>query len=575
MRLAWILLALATPSLAQGTPPFAIHVVDAATGRGVPMVELEATSHLVWVTDSNGFAAIDEPELEGTSAFFHIRSHGYTFPKDRFGYAGARCLVRRGTTKKVKLGRNNIAERLYRLTGSGIYSDSVKLGRAVPTKNAVRNGGVFGQDSVVNAIYKGKLFWFWGDTNRASYPLGNFAVSGATSLLPKDGGLPPDRGVDLTYFVNKRGFSRPMCKIEGRGPVWIFGLMVVEHEGKERMLTHFSRMKNLGTRLEHGIVVYDDAQERFVKTKVFPLASNLHPGGNPVRVGEWFYFPNPYPTARVRARYEDILDVDMYEAFGYHDGAWRWKGGTRKRSARRPQKLPKGIQNWMGLRDVETGKAIKGHGGTIHWNAHRKKWVMIALETFGRSMLGEVWFAEADTLMGPWGYARRIVTHKSYSFYNVKQHPYFDEDGGRRIYFEGTYTAMFSGAKTKTPRYDYNQIMYRLDLDDERLKLPVPVYEVEGEAGTLDGPTVTRRKLWSKVRHTPYWMMRGRGASLQNAEKPLPAQVRLYVWRDDQGRPRLRTLLDPPGEGWKREAKPAFYAWPAPTTHPPVMETPR
>ena len=37
------------------------------------------------------------------------------------------------------------------------------------------------------------------------------------------------------------------------------------------------------------------------------------------------------------------------------------------------------------------------------------------------------------------------------------------------VYFEGTYTASFSDAKERTPRYDYNQIMYRLNLDDPRL----------------------------------------------------------------------------------------------------------
>ncbi len=73
--------------------------------------------------------------------------------------------------------------------------------------------------------------------------------------------------------------------------------------------------------------------------------------------------------------------------------------------------------------------------------------------------------------MGPWEKARRIVTHDHYSFYNVKQHPYFDREGGRTLYFEGTYTATFSGNPDRTPRYDYNQVMYRLDLADPRLGL--------------------------------------------------------------------------------------------------------
>jgi len=51
----------------------------------------------------------------------------------------------------------------------------------------------------------------------------------------------------------------------------------------------------------------------------------------------------------------------------------------------------------------------------------------------------------------------------------VVQHSFFDQEGGRIIYFEGTYTASFSGARELTPRYDYNQILYRLRLDDPRL----------------------------------------------------------------------------------------------------------
>ena len=63
----------------------------------------------------------------------------------------------------------------------------------------------------------------------------------------------------------------------------------------------------------------------------------------------------------------------------------------------------------------------------------------------------------------------RIVTHDDYSFYNVRHHPYFDGEGGRYLYFEGTYTRTFSDTETATPRYDYNQVMYRLDLADPRL----------------------------------------------------------------------------------------------------------
>src|SRR5262249_3282025 len=102
----------------------------------------------------------------------------------------------------------------------------------------------------------------------------------------------------------------------------------------------------------------------------------------------------------------------------------------------------------------------------------------IAVQSGGTSMLGEVWYASADTPVGPWHYAVKVVTHERYSFYNPKQHPMFDRDGGRRIYFEGTYTHTFSGNPDARPRYDYNQDLYRLDLGDPRLALPVAVYDV-------------------------------------------------------------------------------------------------
>jgi hypothetical protein len=133
----------------------------------------------------------------------------------------------------------------------------------------------------------------------------------------------------------------------------------------------------------------------------------------------------------------------------------------------------------LNLRDVDTGKPVVAHGGSVYWNNYRTRWVLIAVESYGtKSALGEIWFAEADTPVGPWVYARKILGHDKYSFYNPKQHPMFAKDGGRVIFFEGTYTTTFSGNPETTPRYDYNQIMYQLDLSDPRLALPVAIYDV-------------------------------------------------------------------------------------------------
>lgn len=125
------------------------------------------------------------------------------------------------------------------------------------------------------------------------------------------------------------------------------------------------------------------------------------------------------------------------------------------------------------IKDAVTGSDIIFHTGSIVWNEYRKRFVLIGLQVAhdktSPSYLGEIWYAESDALTGPWGKAIKVASHPSYSFYNPIHHSFFDREDGRIIYFEGTYTNQFSGNPVGTPRYDYNQIMYRLDLDDPRL----------------------------------------------------------------------------------------------------------
>ncbi len=124
------------------------------------------------------------------------------------------------------------------------------------------------------------------------------------------------------------------------------------------------------------------------------------------------------------------------------------------------------------LVDADSERKIQHRPGSVRWNGYRKRWIAIFGEAYGESsLLGEMWYAEAAEVTGPWPRAKKIVTHDRYSFYTVTQHDFMDGAGGRYVYFEGTYIKMFSQTRVKTPRYDYNQIMYRLDLDDPRLKM--------------------------------------------------------------------------------------------------------
>jgi hypothetical protein len=497
-------------SLAGAAEPHVLHVVDDATGRGVPLVELKTVNKIRYYTDSNGVVAFDEPGLLGQRVFFHVASHGYEYPKDGFGYRGVAVETRPGQTTVIKVKRVNVAERLYRITGAGIYDQTVRAGKLAPapppTTAPVFNGGVLGQDTVETIEWKGKLFWFWGDTDRAAYPLGQFSTSGATSQLPGKGGLDPSVGVNLKYWVDKDGFSKKMVQgVKKEGPTWISGLMVLKDPtGVERMVADYVTVKSLAEALERGLVVWDEKHEQFGPLTTYPIDERLHPNAQPLRVSfeyegaaaeDLLYFPMPHPVIRVKAEWKAVLDPHQYEAFTPakpgarwkkgetipldRDAAgklvWAWKKDTWPVEEKEQEELIKAGQMkadeaWYRMKD-DQGQRVHMHAGTVSWNAYRKRWVMVAHQMAGKpSFLGEVWYSEAANPWGPFERAVKVVTHDKYTFYNVVHHPQFDQQGGKLIYLEGTYTNSFSGNDEMTPRYDYNQIMYRLDLSDGRLK---------------------------------------------------------------------------------------------------------
>lgn len=489
---------------------FRIQVIDAQTKRGIPLVELETTNCIRYQTDSNGLVAFYEPGLMDQKVFFSVSSHGYEFAKDGFGIAGRQLDVKPGGRATLEMKRINIAERLYRLTGGGIYRDTVLLGEKPPTAEPLLNGRVFGQDSILNVIYKDTLYWFWGDTGWPAYPLGNFDMTGATSRLPDQGGLDPDVGVNLQYLLREDGFTRKMTPMEGDGPTWAWGYCTIKENGQERMVAGYSKIKGASMQTyRRGLCMFDDAKGYMDHVADWPLSHPIKPGGHalPARLGgqDYIFYEIPFPLIRVRATLENMKDITRFEAFTClkegttvkdaqidrgPDGTARytWKRNTPVLSAKEERELVeagklKADEVLLHLQDADSGKPISPHAGSIYWNNYRKRWVLIDSELMGTSMLGEIWYAEADSPLGPWVYARKVVTHDKYSFYNPKQHPYFAKDNGRVIYFEGTYTELFSGAPVKTPRYDYNQIMYRMDLADPRPAVPTPVYELTGPGG--------------------------------------------------------------------------------------------
>lgn len=475
---------------------FGIQVVDAETGRGVPLVELKTTGDLLYYTDSSGWVAFEEPGLMGREVYFHVATPGYEHKKDGFGFRGVRTTPKPGETTTVKVQRTQIAERMYRLTGQGIHRDAALLGKPFPANVPNLNAGVVGQDSVQTAPFQGKLFWLWGDTNVPGYPLGNFHTTCAFSPLPGKEGFDPEKGIPYRYFMAGENDKEPeqeslrkMAPSKEPGPMWLFGLFSIpDGDGAETLVTHFSRHPSLERIAEHGLMQFDPALGRFKKIRDLPLSEKWrHPQGNAFKApgdggdGEYVYFCAPFAHTRVRARWADAIDPAKYEAFAFDPKTkeYRWTTEQPPTTQEDERKLLT-----AGTMPAEKARyrldaverrfhSVILHGGSIAWNEYRKKWTILGNAKGGKdsaSYLGEMWYGESDSPTGPWGQAIQVATHPNYTFYNPRQHPFMQVDGGRRIYFEGTYTKTFSNNPVGTPRYEYNQILYRLDLDDYRLK---------------------------------------------------------------------------------------------------------
>lgn len=493
----------ATPAgAAPPAAPIGIQVVDAETSRGIPQVILESSLGTRHVTDNHGLVAFDEPIARHQDVFFKPTSDGYSFSAPGLAMGGAVLKAEPGSSATLVMQREMIAQRLYRITGAGLYKDTLALGHSAPIDEPLINAGVLGQDSALCALYGGRQFWIWGDTGRFGHPLrANFRATGAFSDLPTSGGLPAATGINLHYLQND-GTVKAMVPLrpDDRSAVyWLTALMnVPDDDGRERLLAWYNRITMPGmVTVERGLLEYDPKREEFAEVLDYPTTAPLQPAGHAVRHHDYIYFTGG-ELMRVPATYRAATNPAAYEALTClaSDGAfstatariardahgrveYRWRAGAAPTGPGQQRELVEAglmTEDECLFRpyDAATGQPFRPHGSHTVYHPARRKWIMITSELGGTSMLGEAWYLEADAPEGPWHRAVKVLTHAGYSFYNPLIHAeYFThstaEDAQRFLYFEGTYTKMFSGVEVPTPYYDYNQVMYRVDLDDARL----------------------------------------------------------------------------------------------------------
>lgn len=437
---------------ADGVTPAAcrIEIVEAGSGWPVPLVELRTTHQMRFVSDNAGVIAFDAPELMGRETWFDVQGHGYEIPKDGFGYRGVRLKPEPGKTLRVEVQRRIIAKRLGRITGAGMFSESQELGQELDW----RETGVLGCDSIQNAVHRGKMFWLWGDTTLAHYPLGIFdSTSATTPIRPLTSFEPPVR-LKLDFFTNEKGQPRAVAKMPGSGPTWITAYVSLpDKTGVPRLVASYSKITPPLEAYEFGLCVWNEQTANFERVRTLWTKSEQTPKRPPVPEGhpsfwkdetgrEWVLFGDPFPRLRCPATFEAWQDSNSWEVL------------TPQASLLSPD-----------------GETVKPHTGHIAWNEWRQRWVAVFMEAFGKpSAFGELWYAEAKSPTGPWGPAVKILSHDNYTFYNPRLHPELTPTNSPVLLFEGTYTMTFADRPQPTPRYDYNQMLYRLDLNDPQLR---------------------------------------------------------------------------------------------------------
>jgi len=450
----WILLATAwllLDGVAEASQPCRIEVVEKESGWPVPLVELRTTHHVRLVSDNAGVIAFDLPELMGRETWFEVLGHGYEVPEDGFGARGVRLTPQPGQTLKVEVTRTIIAKRLGRLTGAGLFAESQKLGREL----AWRESGVLGCDSVQNAVYRGKLFWFWGDTNVAHHALGIYHSTGATSATEPLKRFQPPVRLPFEHFTNEEGAPRAVAQMPGDYATWLVGVVSLpDRKGETRLVASYSKSKPPMEIYQWGLCAWNDAEARFEPHRVVWTKSQENPKPPPMPKGhavhwedaagkKWVLFGDPLPKLRLPAEFEAWQDTSTWEVLEPQ------------------QSVPSAVD----------GKPVRPQSGSIAWHAWRKRWVTVFVQLFGQpSAFGEVWYAEADSPTGPWGKAVKILSHANYTYYNPRIRTECTAADSPVLLFEGTYTQQFADRPQPTPRYDYNQILYRLDLDDPGLK---------------------------------------------------------------------------------------------------------
>ena len=363
---------------------------------------------------------------------------------------------------------------------------------------------VFGSDSVLNAVHRGKVYWFWGDTNRPSYPLGLFNVPGAVSDLPSKGALDPEAGVDLDYFTDGKGLAKETARMPGKGPTWLTALVpLTDAAGRERLYASYVKVEPPLKVYARGLAVFDDDKEEFEELSDWDMQAPAFPSGHAFRRTEngvdWIYFANPYPLTRVQAspdhfRRGGLRDVHLLTgrvAPRRPDPGPRRQGPAPLRLAEeRPCRRPGGTGQAHRRRQDEAGGGAASAARPRHGQADLRPRGIGLLERLPEALGDDNRPAGGDVvprrglvrggqragravgLRGEGRHARPLQLLQPETGPNIRS------SSSKPSSSRGRTATRFPATPTRRRRYDYNHVLYQLDLSDPRLAVPTPVYDM-------------------------------------------------------------------------------------------------
>ena len=412
--------------------PCGVTIVEKGSGRAVPALSFSTSFAQRYVTDNDGALALDAPDIIGKKTWLGIAGFGYGLPKDFIGNSGFAFTPKPGGDERREVNRDMKAVCLGRLTGSGIFAESQKLGR----RREWREPGDMRRYDVQCVPLGRRVMWIW---NRATMADGSSAcvVAAATSA---DAFPPSEPPVVPSYkpMSGEAGVFVPLFERQD----WTVSLggavQLPDSDGGQHLVAVYTRQGEDGKPLERGLCEFSRKKRRFQILKAlwerdgrkdaalddFPVGHAVRRSG-PGGKGS-VLFCNPFPSVEVALSYE------------------AWCAGGKNWKKHEPP-------------DVEGG----ARSGSMAYVPAVGKWVAV----YQAKKPGELRLARSGTPFGPWE-TEKIVSFGSHAFENPVIHAYAVKPDSKSIFFEGTLTNRGGeGKRGFVPRVLDNQLLYRIDLD--------------------------------------------------------------------------------------------------------------